>query len=205
MSSTAVTLSFANRTKREPSLAPMAAGAIAIAWTIMLGRVAVLVALIEPQLLRTLAIPLGGDGGRGAARLAAHVPPRRRRRRPSSTLKNPFELGSAIKVSLVFAVVLLATKAATEYLGNEGLYLAAALSGTTDVDAVTLSTAKLAKGGLAPVVATIAITIAIAMNTIVKTALAGWVGGPGLGKRMAIVGGLVIAAGAAGVAVIALA
>ena len=92
--------------------------------------------------------------------------------RTEMTLKNPFELGSAIKVSLCSRVVLLVTKAATVYLGDQGLYLASALAGTTDVDAVTLSTAKLARDGLAPMIATLSILIAIAVNTIVKTGLA---------------------------------
>ncbi|MBA3392275.1 MAG: MgtC/SapB family protein [Deltaproteobacteria bacterium] len=195
VSSTAVTLSFANRTKAEPRLAPVAAGAIAIAWTIMLARVAVLVALIYPELLRTLAIPLGAMIG--AALLGLLVTFRRSDDEATRLeLKNPFELGSAIKVTLVFALVLLAMKAAQVYAGDQGIFLASALGGTTDVDAVTLSSAKLAKGGLAPLTATIAIAIAIAVNTIVKTGLAIGVGGMALGKRVMLVGVLVIAAGA---------
>jgi len=196
VSSTAVTLSFANRVKEEPKLAPVAAGAIAIAWTIMLGRVAVLVGIVDPALLKTLAIPLGamvvaamlgllitfrrtdGDGGK-------------------MELKNPFELGSAIKVTLVFAIVLFAMKAAQHYAGTQGVYLASALGGTTDVDAVTLSSARLAKDGLEPLTATISILIAIAVNTIVKSGLAIGVGGWVLGKRVVLVGALVIVAGAA--------
>jgi uncharacterized membrane protein (DUF4010 family) len=54
VSSTAVTLSFSRRAKETPALAPTAAGAIAIAWTIMLARVAVVVALINRQLLLSL-------------------------------------------------------------------------------------------------------------------------------------------------------
>lgn len=203
VSSTAVTLSFANRTKGQAALAPVAAGAIAVAWTIMLGRVAVLVALIDLPLLRTLAIPLGAmivaaligllltfrrNGGDGA----------------NVELKNPFELGSAIKVTAMFGAVLLVTKAANEYLGPEGLYIASALSGTTDVDAVTLSSAKLARDGVEDMVATVAITIAIAMNTVVKAGMAGYIGGAALGKRMAVTGALILAAGGAGLAVMAL-
>ena len=201
VSSTAVTLSFANRTKAQASLAPMAAGAIAVAWTIMLGRVGVLVALIDPALLRTLALPLGAMIV--AALIGLAVTYHRDGSASEVVLENPFELGAAVKVSLMFGVVLLVTKAATVYLGPEGLYLASALSGTTDVDAVTLSTAKLAREGIAhrgvtDAVATIAITLAIGTNTVVKTALASSIGGRALGRRMAVVGGLVLAGGAAG-------
>lgn len=203
VSSTAVTLSYAGRTKLEPKLAPIAAGAIAIAWTIMLGRVGVLVALVDPSLLRTLAIPLGAMIA--ASLLGLLLTFRRTEAHQGELeLKNPFELGSAIKVSLVFGLVLLATKGATVYLGDQGLYLAAALAGTTDVDAVTLSTARLAHDdSVGPLVAAIAISIAIAVNTLVKTGLAAGVGGAVLGKRAGLVAGLVIVAGGVGLAVAA--
>ncbi|MBA3502231.1 MAG: DUF4010 domain-containing protein [Myxococcota bacterium] len=196
VSSTAVTLSFANRTKVEPKLAPVAAGAIAIAWTIMLGRVAVLVGLLHPELLRTLGIPLAAMIV--AALLGLLITFRRTGGDTGELeLKNPFELGSAIKVTLVFAIVLFAMKAAQHYAGSQGLYLASALGGTTDVDAVTLSSARLAKDGLDPLVATVSIMIAIAVNTIVKTGLAIGIGGWVLGKRVVLVGVLVILAGGA--------
>ena len=204
VSSTATTLSFATRTKDQPALAPVAAGAIAIAWTVMLVRVGVVVALIHPSLLRTLAVPLG------AMVVAALVGLLLTFRRGAEVteqpvLKNPFALGSAIKVSFVFGVVLLATKAATVYLGAEGLYLASAISGATDVDAVVVSSTKLAREGVAAVVATTAITIAIAANTIVKTVLAWSIGRTALGKRVAVTGALIIIAGGGALAVTALA
>jgi uncharacterized membrane protein (DUF4010 family) len=203
VSSTAVTLSFAGRTKEHPELAPMAAGAITIAWTIMLGRVVVLVAIVDAELLRTLAIPVGAMI-LGAILGLLLVFRRAQGNGNEMALKNPFELGSAIKVSLMFALVLLVTKAATEYLGDQGLYLASALAGTTDVDAITVSTAKLARGGLAAMTATLAILIGIAVNTIVKTGLAGGIGGKALGKRTAISAALIIGAGLAGLAATAL-
>lgn len=203
VSSTAVTLSFSNRTKEEPRLAPMAAGAITVAWTIMLLRVAVLVGIADLELLRTLAIPLAVMVA--AALLGLLLTFRRQADGVDSTqldLKNPFELGSAIKVTLMFALVLFAMKAAQAYAGEQGLYIASALGGSTDVDAVTLSSARLAKGGLDPASATISISIAIAMNTIAKTGLAFWFGGAGLGKRLALVGALIIAAGAVALGVV---
>lgn len=203
VSSTAVTLSFANRTKQEPKLAPVAAGAIAIAWTIMLGRVGVLVALIDPALLKTLALPLGAMV---VAALVGLLLTFRRNGGDDAKveLTNPFELGSAIKVTLMFAVVLLATKAANQYLGDQGLYLASALGGTTDVDAVTVSTTKLAGQDLVgAVAATTAIAIAIAVNTLVKTGLAAGIGGAPLGKRIGLVGALVVLSGGAALAVTA--
>ena len=203
VSSTAVTISFSNQTKRQPAMAPAAAGAIAIASTIMIVRVGVLVAITNRALLPMLLVPLGGAvagaiaGGLLVFRKAPEAQPSAK-----VEVKNPFDLGSAIRFGLVFAVILLVTKAAKQYLGNQGLYLASLVAGLTDVDAVTLSTARNAGADLTP--ATIAILLAVAANTIVKAGLATAIGGRGLGKRVALVGALIIG-GAAGGAVATLA
>lgn len=200
VSSTAVTIAFSNRTKDNPELAPVAAGAIAISSMIMICRVAVLVALVKISLLPELVIPLAGAlagailGGLLVYRRGASKTP------PDINIKNPFELGNAIRFGIVFAAILLATKAAKEYLGNQGLYLAAAIAGGTDVDAVSLSTAKQASG----TPAVVAILIAVAANTIVKSSLALAIGGRRLGKRAFLIGAMILAGGAAGLVPLAL-
>ncbi len=204
VSSTAVTLSLAGRTREQHELAPAAAGAIAIAWTIMIARVTVLIAIVAPALLPRLAVPLLTTGA--GAILGALLTFRRADAGNTAvmSLNNPFELGTAIKFGLVFGGILLASKAALVYLGDRGFYLASALGGTTDVDAVTLSTARLVHGGLAHDVAAVAVVIAILSNTAIKAGLAAGVGGKALGKRTSITGGLIVAGGALGLAIMAL-
>jgi uncharacterized membrane protein (DUF4010 family) len=198
VSSTAVTVSFAGRTKQDPKLAPIAAGAIAVASTIMLVRVAILVTLVDVAILPTLAIPLAAMvigalvGGLLTFRRDHATTPE------AANLKNPFELGNAIRFGLLFGLILLASKAATVYLGDRGLYAASAIAGTTDVDAITLSTATLATGGLDIHVAAFAILIAVAVNTAVKTGLAMSLGGSALGRRALVIGGLIVAGGIVG-------
>lgn len=197
VSSTAVTIAFATRTRDDKTLAPAAAGAIAIASSIMVARVGVLVAITNIGLLVPLAVPLVGAlvgcvvGGllvyrRGAG--AAETKP--------VEVKNPFELGNAIRFGLAFAVIVFITKAAKTYLGNQGLYLAGLVAGMTDVDAVTLSTAK--QAGTELTAATIAILIAVASNTLVKSSIAAAIGGGALGRRAFLVGGLTIVGAAIG-------
>lgn len=201
VSSTAVTISFANRTKDNAAMAPAAAGAIAIASTIMIVRVGILVSITNPSLLPTLLVPLAAAAVGGIAGGLIVF-----RKAPSGDgkeveVKNPFDLGSAIRFGLVFAVILLATKAAKQYLGNQGLYLAALVAGLTDVDAITLSTARNASGEPAA----IAILLAVAANTLVKFGLATSIGGRALGVRAGIVAGLTIAGAAvAGVLTLAI-
>jgi uncharacterized membrane protein (DUF4010 family) len=198
VSSTATTISFANRTKHDHTLAPAAAGAIAIASSIMVVRIGVLVAITNPRLLQPMAVPLAGAlagcllGGVVVYRGGAKPEPKK------LEVANPFELGSAVRFGLAFAVIVFATKAAKAYFGNQGLYLAALIAGTTDVDAVTLSTAQQADHEL--LAATIAIMIALASNTIVKSSIALAIGGRDLGKRAFLVGMLTILGAGAGTA-----
>lgn len=199
VSSTAVTIAFSNRTKDNPSLAPVAAGAIAIASTIMVARVAMLVGVVNPSLLGDLALPLVGAGlGAILGGLVGYHGTTEAS--DQLDVKNPFELGSALRFGVVFAVILLATKAARTYLGNQGLFIAAGVAGLTDVDAVSLSTAKQsAPGDLAAV---IAILIAVVSNTIVKSSLALAIGGRRLGKRAFLIGGLMVVGGGLGVVIV---
>ena len=197
VSSTGVTISFARRAREDKALVPVAAGAIAIASTIMLFRIGVLVALVHPALLPHLALPLG-IAALGAM-ISGRLVYRHHDMGEQPAIKNPFELGSAIQFGAIFAVILLATKGAKLYLGDNGLYLAASIAGTTDVDAITLSTAKLA--GLSANVATIGILLAAASNTIVKSILALVLGNRALGIRAFIVGACIFIGGAAGLAI----
>jgi uncharacterized membrane protein (DUF4010 family) len=197
-SSTAVTIAFANRTKQNPELAPIAAGAIAIASTIMVGRVAVLVGVVNPSLLEQLWLPLTIAAAGGiAGGLLSYRGRERHARSADLDVKNPFELGNAIRFGIAFAVIMLATKFARAYLGDQGLYLAAGVAGLTDVDAVSLSMARQASPG--DTAAVIGILIAVASNTIVKSAIAHAIGGRRLGKRAFFIGALMIAGSAAGI------
>jgi uncharacterized membrane protein (DUF4010 family) len=195
VSSTAVSVSMAARTKQNAALAPVAATAIGIAGAIMISRVAVLVAVVDAPLLARLAIPLAAAAAGSA--IAAWIV----YRKPDGAtaeleVKNPFELGTAIRFGLVFAAILLATKAAKVYLGDRGLIAAGAIAGTTDVDALTLSTARLARDSIEADIAAITILVAAGVNTIVKTGIAWTLGGARLGRRAALIGAASIACGA---------
>jgi uncharacterized membrane protein (DUF4010 family) len=101
-----------------------------------------------------------------------------------------------VKFALLFAAVLWVSKAAQSYAGSTGIYLAAVLAGTTDVDAITLSSADLTKtNGLDPRVATTAIFLASLTNTAAKGILASVLGGWKLGRQTSLAMGATIAGG----------
>jgi uncharacterized membrane protein (DUF4010 family) len=198
VSSTAVSLGFAQRSRMHPEQAPALAVGILLAWTVMFFRVVVLVAVVAPALARDLAI---GMGALGALSLALGVVLRRRatvkERASVSAGVNPFELGQAIRFGVLFGVVTFAAKAAEVYFGEGGLYLAGALAGLTDVDAIALSMAQLAASDAEHVrTAARTILIAVLANTAVKGGMACGMGAPTLRKLMLPVTGLLLAAGA---------
>jgi uncharacterized membrane protein (DUF4010 family) len=201
VSSTAVTLAFAGRARKEPALAPMAAVAVVLASTIMLARILVEVAVVYRPLLRPVALPIVAMALAG---ILAGVLLYRRANAPTEAqpgvaLTNPFELSTAVRFGLLYAGVLLVSKAAQLYAGPAGMYAAAALAGTTDVDAITLSTASLAEDGLDARVATTTILIGAVSNTIVKAVMAAALGGWALGRPVAIAYGSMLLAAAAAV------
>lgn len=203
VSSTAVTLSMAGRAKERPEIAESAALAVMLASTVMFGRVLVIVALVSPGLVAEVAFPMVAAIAAGlAASLAFWLRSGRARTKEGGVpLSNPFELGSALWFAVLFAAILLGTKAASLHLGTAGTYAAGLLAGTTDVDAITLSMAKhAADGGLSARVAATTIFLGAASNTLAKGVLAAGAGGAAFGRRVLLAQLAVLAAGALGLA-----
>jgi uncharacterized membrane protein (DUF4010 family) len=189
VSSTAVTLSFAQEGRDRPKKSAALICGILLAWAVMFVRVIVLVAVVNRMLLPYVVAPFavmalvvgafaaylyyrggGSDGGAG---------------KKGVTVQNPFSLWAAAKFGALFAVVLLAVKIVQEHFPPSGLYAVAGLSGLVDVDAITLSMSEFAKSGEARV-AVIAIVIAAVSNTIVKCGMAFAIAGAEFGRPLLI-------------------
>jgi len=201
VSSTAVTLTFAGRAREQPSLRASCALAVCLASSIMFGRVLVMVAIVNHELVPALALPLGAMLAVGL--LASWIFYRRSARGPEADsdleLSNPVELSSAVKFGVFFAVVLVASKAATTWFGTGAIYLTGVLAGSTDVDAITLSMANLASTGtIGAQVAVTTILLGVASNTVVKAGMALVLGGAAFGGRIALAFGAALVAGALG-------
>lgn len=169
VSSTAVTLAMAARSRAGDTRARPAAAAAVIASTVMCLRVAVLAGAVNVRLLPALVPVVGAMAlaGAAAAWRLGRPPGGAATSRP--VLGNPFSLRAALTFGAGYALVLLSVRAAEVTFGSGGMYAAAALSGAVDVDAPTVAFARLA-GAPAPAVG--AITIALVANTLVKLGLA---------------------------------
>jgi uncharacterized membrane protein (DUF4010 family) len=200
VSSTAVSLGFAQRSREQPALAAHLALGILLAWMVMFVRVVVMVGLVAPALAPRLALAVAAL----ALPCLGFVLVLRRRSQSAGTAsvsagENPFELGQAIRFGLAFGLITFLAKAAQVYLGEAGLYLAGAIAGLTDVDAIALSMANLARGdpGLASAAGR-TVVIAVLSNTLVKGAMAMSLGAVELRRAMAPVVVVLLAAGVAG-------
>ncbi len=169
VSSTAVTLSFSQRSQKNSELAKPFALAITIAWTVMFARVLVVVGALNIQLLRVVWLPITAAGLAGLAYgLYLYFAPKLDDDEEVA-VSNPFELGPAITFGLLYGVILLISRAAQMYFGDAGVYLSSIVSGVADVDAITLSMTELSgSGALDFTTAARAITFAAMSNTVVK-------------------------------------
>ncbi len=197
VSSTAVTLSFSQKSREVPELGKTFASAIVLACTIMYPRILIEIAVVNRSLLAFIWPMIAILTASGVAASMLLLFGKRSQTTTEVDLKNPFELMSAIKFGLIFALIIFASKAAQQYLGSSGVYLAAGLAGLTDVDAITLSMANLSKESLSEATATTAILIAVVMNTIVKASIAFSLGAPSLRKFTLPGFGLVLVTGLA--------
>ncbi len=204
VSSTAVTLSMARRARERPEIVESAALAVVLASTVMFVRVVVIVAVVNPGLRGEVAFPMGfAVAGGAAASIALWLRSGRARAGAQEiAFSNPFDLTAALEFALLFAVTLLGSKAASTYLGTAGTYAAGIVAGSTDVDAITLSMAKLAADGgpLSHRVAATTIFLGTASNTVVKGVMATVVGGWEFGRRVLGAQMAILVAGTVGAA-----
>lgn len=177
VSSTAMTMSLArlDSAKLRPALA---AGLLATS-ALMFPRVLLEVGLINRALLPALIAPLLTAGLVYAAGALFYY--LRAAQQPESTteppLKNPFELGPAMRFATLLVLILFLVEGAQRGLGDIGIYLVSLVSGLTDVDAITLSLANSAHTDLSEQVAVRGIFLAALSNSLVKAVLIAFIAG----------------------------
>jgi uncharacterized membrane protein (DUF4010 family) len=184
VSSTAVTLSMVTQSRANPSKNLLWASGAVLASQMMLGRILVWSAIAAPVLLQRLWPSMLMWLVWGLL-VAFWLTRRDTSEAQSVSVQNPLQLQGALLFAGVYALVKLLTKAGLEVFGNAGVYVVSALSGVADVDAISLSLARLAANEqLILSVASTAIVISALSNTVFKTALS--FGARGLGLYVAL-------------------
>jgi uncharacterized membrane protein (DUF4010 family) len=187
VSSTATTLNMGRLARQHTERTKLFAAAILLSSAVMMLRVIFLVGVVNASLLQFVAPPLVlavlaqgvlagylGNWTRSAATVDQPL-----------SLRNPFDLGVVLAFGALLAIIMVLTKLLAAWAGAGGAIALAAISGTFDVDAISLSLARLVPGGLDANTAACAILFAIIANSLTKIALAWTTGGAALGRLFA--------------------
>ncbi|HXE80071.1 MAG TPA: DUF4010 domain-containing protein, partial [Vicinamibacterales bacterium] len=174
VSSTSVTITFARTSRSTAANAGLGAGVVA-ACTVMYVRVLVAVAVLHLPLVWTLmryfALPF--VAGIVATVLFLRV---QRESVAAPPPRNPLALAAALQMALLFQVVLLGISVVREQWGTGGMLVSGALLGLTDMDALTISMAHQAAGGLDLGLAARATAVGTVSNAALKLLIAAAVG-----------------------------
>jgi uncharacterized membrane protein (DUF4010 family) len=200
ISSTATTFAYARHARSGAHTPSATLTVILLANVAKLLRVMLLALVIAPVVLPPLAVTMVPALLLTAPALWWHF--RRASGEKSENtdrLQNPTQLGTALLFAAFYALVLLVAAWLSDVVGSGGLYALSFIAGLTDVDAITLSSARLAEqGNIGLEDSATAITLAVAANMLFKTAVSAAVGGRKVGQLVAIAFALPLAGIAGG-------
>lgn len=189
-SSTAVALSFARRSRLEPAASIGLAAGVVGACTVLLLRVAVLTFVLNPMAGRALVpivlLPLGVGLLVMAWAFRSGMPSGDHPEAPMVPPTSPLRLGSAVRMALAFQVALMALEWVRSQFGDPGVLPLAALLGLTDMDALTVSMARLEPMRETARLAAQAIGVGLVSNTVLKLALVVGLGASAFRRRAGV-------------------
>ena len=170
VSSTAVTFGFTQRSRMDPGLSRTYASAILASWTVMFARTLIVVTSLNLEAGRRLWIPMAAAMAAGAVNaLILHRQHEAVRKMDDAPFTNPFELGSALGFGSLFALILVASRSAQYFFGHAGILLSSFAGGLVDIDAISISTTRLAGNpGMDVRTAANAVLLAALSNTLLK-------------------------------------
>lgn len=186
VSSTSITWVYSKKSKENPSLSASCATAILGASSILYIRVGVWTALFHAPLFRSLAmylilLLLAALGVTFYTHLKDNKIPNTTEYK---SLSKPLDLVGALVFGGIYVLILLAVSYANDYFGEQGTLISSALAGISDIDAVSISVAKLTGISISLPLAEVAILIACLSNTLVKLGLGYYLGSPQIRKLL---------------------
>jgi len=194
-SSTALTLHFSRLARSRPNSSGMLAPGVLLACGMMFPRMLVIASIVHWPIFYALFVPAVAMGAvlYGSAAFLWWFMGPLEADSDEARLQNPLQIAPAIMFGALLILVMLAAKGMEAAFGETGIEALAGVSGIADVDAITLTLAKMGRSEIAVELAAFGIILAGAVNSIVKGAMTIAIGGAKFGVRVAIP--LVIAAG----------
>jgi uncharacterized membrane protein (DUF4010 family) len=177
-SSTAVTVANARHAAAGEGSPRLLAAGVAVASAIMFLRVAAIVAVLKPSLLVLVAPTLLAATlvAAGFAIIWVNRPKADASGHQSVDFRNPFDFWSVVGFALFLGLIIVLGRAVGETFGATGALAGAIFVGIADIDAITVSMARLTPATLIAPHAALAILAAVASNTVSKIAIGAAIG-----------------------------
>lgn len=177
-SSTAVTIANARHAAAGEGSPRLLAAGVAVASVIMFLRVAAIVAALKPGLLVLVAPTLVAASlvAAGFAIFWMYLPKTDAGGHQSVDFHNPFNFWSVVGFAFFLALIVMLGRAVGESFGATGALAGAIFVGIADIDAITVSMARLTPEILSKSDAAAAILGAAASNTVSKIAIGAVIG-----------------------------
>ncbi|MEO8313860.1 MAG: DUF4010 domain-containing protein [Pseudomonadota bacterium] len=178
VSSTAVALSNARRASSGEGSTPLLAAATALAMAVSFVRVIAITGVLRPSLVFAVGIPLlvASVVAVAFAFIQAYRHAPQGTAEANAVFRNPFGFWLVLGMAAFMGAVIVVGRLINEQFGNSATIASAAVMGLFDVDAMTVSMARLVPGRLTPDAATLAILTGVTSNTFVKVIISGVVG-----------------------------
>ncbi|WP_299398028.1 MgtC/SapB family protein [uncultured Gelidibacter sp.] len=147
ISSTATTVSYARKTKDQASISKMAIFVITTASMVSMIRVLVEIAVVVPEKLSRLFLPILAEIVIVALLSIGlfYLVNKESKDEKMPEPENPAQFKSAIIFGLLYGFILLLVAFTKRQFGDNALYIVSIISGLTDVDAITLSLSQMMK------------------------------------------------------------
>ncbi|MGR5146301.1 MgtC/SapB family protein [Photobacterium alginatilyticum] len=197
-SSTALTLQFSHLSKQQAHLSGLLASGILISCGTMFPRILFVCSVVNYTLVEMLWLPML------LMMLGFYLPAywiwthnKIETDESPQVKQNPLALSSAFFFGIVLLAIMLLANLLQDWFGNTGTLLLAAISGITDVDAITLALGRQSANGLLVNTAMLGIFIAASVNSLIKMGMASVIGAKSLRKFIIvpILGSVLLGAG----------
>ncbi|MBD3611297.1 MAG: DUF4010 domain-containing protein, partial [Hydrogenovibrio crunogenus] len=176
--STAVTLRFSQLARKDIHMSAMLSVGVLLACGTMLPRMLLVAGVFNLNLVALLWLPVM------VMALLIYLPAMfywrtqtEKNIDTSSVLTNPLDLKVALAFGGLLVLVMLLSAFLKQAYGDAGILALAGASGIFDVDAITLSLARMSQDNLAVNITVTGLIIAAASNNLVKAMMASFIGG----------------------------
>ena len=196
ISSTATTVSYSRMARKTEAISKLAAFVILTASAVSLVRVMIEISVVAPSSFKTFLYPLAAELLIMVVLVVVLFFQNRKQKSELPPQTNPAELKGALIFAVLYGVISFISAAVKDNFGDQALYIVSVVSGLTDLDAITLSTAKMTEEkNIDAALGWRLILVATLSNLVFKGGMALVMGNRQLGRLVGFLFGILIITG----------